>query len=364
MIIFVYMSITRRLIFLGIFWSLLFLIHAFIYTSVATAYGIWLSHWYIVVGLLSALFIVANIVLHSFDGKVVDAFYFMAASWLGIVFIFFSAIVFYEIVGIFIFKDSVVFLNSVIVVAILSSIYALYQGKKVTTREYEIPLKGLNDKIKIVHLSDVHIGTIHQAKFLERIVQKSNSLNPDVVLMTGDLFDGSEPIREKMLKSLNLLTAPSYFSIGNHEVYEGLDKVKETILNLNMKLLDGRVAKYKDLQIIGVNDRQSLPQGKTLDSILDGLTYDKNKPTILMYHTPVEWDAARKHGIDLMLSGHTHNGQIFPFILLVRISYKYINGLYENESKFLHVSPGTGTWGPPMRLGSKNQITLLTLVPK
>ncbi|HCC05097.1 TPA: hypothetical protein DEP58_02205 [Patescibacteria group bacterium] len=66
----------------------------------------------------------------------------------------------------------------------------------------------------------------------------------------------------------------------------------------------------------------------------------------------------------MMFSGHTHNGQIFPFTLLVRMFFTYINGLYENEGKYLHVSPGTGTWGPPMRLGSHNQITLFDLQPE
>ena len=133
--------------------------------------------------------------------------------------------------------------------------------------------------------------------------------------------------------------------------------------HLKMKLLDGKMAMFDNVQIVGINDRQSLPKDKTLGSALDDLPIDKEKPTILMYHTPVEWEDARKHGIDLMLSGHTHNGQIFPFTLLVRLSFKYINGLYRKGSKYLHVSPGTGTWGPPMRLGSRNQITLLTLTP-
>ena len=83
-----------------------------------------------------------------------------------------------------------------------------------------------------------------------------------------------------------------------------------------------------------------------------------------MYHSPVHWDEAREHGVDLMLSGHTHNGQVFPFTWLVKIFYPYIKGVYEKDGMYLHVSPGTGTWGPPMRLGSRNQVVLIELVPE
>jgi predicted MPP superfamily phosphohydrolase len=136
--------------------------------------------------------------------------------------------------------------------------------------------------------------------------------------------------------------------------------VKETIKNLDLRLLDNEMVLENGVQIIGVNDRQSL-HGTNLASILDGLAIDTGVPALLMYHSPADWAVARKHGVDLMLSGHTHNGQIYPFNLLVRIFFKYVNGLYEEEGKHLHVSPGTGTWGPPMRLGSRNQVTLITL---
>jgi predicted MPP superfamily phosphohydrolase len=183
------------------------------------------------------------------------------------------------------------------------------------------------------------------------------------VLVTGDLFDGSAPIEEEILLPLNELNAPSYFSNGNHEEYEGLVKVRDTIANLDMQLLDNQVVTTGGLQIIGVNDRQSIPKSQTLGSILDGLELEKDVPTLLMYHSPTEWDDAKQRGIALMLSGHTHNGQVYPFNLLVRMAFKYVNGLYQDGEHYLHVSPGTGTWGPPMRLGSRNQITLLSLNP-
>jgi len=357
------MKIWQRLLFLTVFWSILFLLHALIYLALVRVYDVNVPHALLWLLALSFSFILANILGRSFDGKVVDVVYFIAASWLGVVFILFSSVVFYEIIGIFIPGESTPLFTILFSGGVLSSLYALINGRRLVTRKLSVRINNLKEPVRIVHLSDVHIGTVHQIKFLKEVVQKTNELKPDLVLMTGDLFDGSEPIHEEMLRPLDDLHAPTYFSTGNHEEYEGLQNVYKTIQNLKMKLLDSKVISEKNIQIIGVNDRQSIPRDVTLDSILDRMNFDKEKPTILMYHTPVEWDAARKHDVDLMLSGHTHNGQIYPFNLLVRLQLKYINGLYKKDGKFLYVSPGTGTWGPPMRLGSRNQVTVLDLTP-
>jgi predicted MPP superfamily phosphohydrolase len=184
-----------------------------------------------------------------------------------------------------------------------------------------------------------------------------------MVLITGDLFDGSAPVDESILTPLNNLQAKSFFSLGNHEVYEGFDKVREAVKNLDIQLLENESVVLEGVQIIGVNDRQGLPKGKTFGSILKDISVRSDIPSVLMYHTPTDWEIAREQGVEVMLSGHTHNGQLFPFTLLVRLAFKYTNGVYEVDGNYLHVSPGTGTWGPPMRLGSRNQITLLHLVP-
>jgi predicted MPP superfamily phosphohydrolase len=166
-----------------------------------------------------------------------------------------------------------------------------------------------------------------------------------------------------MLTPLDDLQAPAYFSYGNHEEYEGLPLVKETIKGLRLELLDNRFVDWNGIEIIGVNDVQSLRDGETLDSVLRSLPLSTARPKILMYHTPVDWEVARQHGVTLMLSGHTHNGQVFPFTLLVRAAFKYVKGLFSQDGKYLHVTPGTGTWGPPMRLGSRNQVTIIELQP-
>ena len=114
----------------------------------------------------------------------------------------------------------------------------------------------------------------------------------------------------------------------------------------------------KGIQFVGIgySDDKKLIKKK-----LGRLKIAKNKPSVLLYHVPLGMEHAKKKGIDLQLSGHTHKGQVFPFNYLVMIEFRYLAGLYDIDGMKLYVSPGTGTWGPPMRLGSRNEITVLKL---
>jgi predicted MPP superfamily phosphohydrolase len=247
----------------------------------------------------------------------------------------------------------------------VASAYAFFNAGKLTVRSYTLPIPNLEAPLRVAHLSDIHVGTMHREAFLRRVVTLTNSTQPDVILITGDLFDGSAPIDEPILRPLNELRAPTYFSTGNHEEYEGMDNVRTTLSHLSLTFLENAVTEFRGVRLIGVNDRHILPRTTTLGMVLDSLNVQADStPTILLYHTPVEWETARSYGVSLMLSGHTHNGQIFPFNLLVRAVYRYVCGLYKEDDMYLHVSPGTGTWGPPMRLGSRCQVTVLNLVPK
>jgi predicted MPP superfamily phosphohydrolase len=357
-------SIVFRLLFISVYTILVFLLHAEVYLVSASVYDFELPYWYLWFLLPTLSFIYANYRVKKKEGKLSDWLYFASASWLGIIFILFSGAVFYGLINLLTGVDSVSLFSIIMIGSALVGVYSIFNGSRLVTKEYEIVIPNLKKEVNFVHLSDIHIGTVHQEKYLQKVVNLTNQQNPDFVLVTGDLFDGSIPVKEEMLKPLDGLKADSYFSTGNHEEYEGLDFVRRTVKNLKMKLLDSELVVHDGVQIIGVNDRQSIPKEITLDSILSGINIDANLPSLLMYHTPVEWEAARKHGIDMMLSGHTHAGQVLPFNFAVRIFFKYVNGLYKKEGKFLHVTPGTGTWGPPMRLGSRNQVTTIKLKPQ
>ena len=296
------------------------------------------------------------------DNFFTSTLYVLASTWLGVLLLLLSASLLYKAQQLFFGHN----LNVYIVLhasALIMSAYALFNARRLEVSTLKLPIQNLKKPIRVAHLSDIHIGTVHRSTYLERVVSATNAESPDLVLVTGDLFDGSAPIHEEMLRPLDSLSAPSFFSTGNHEEYEGLALVYKTIANLKLQLLANQVGVFEDIQIIGVNDRESLPKEESLKTILPTLKYDSNKPTILMYHTPVEWDEARAAGVDVMLSGHTHNGQVWPFTILVHFAFKYVVGLFKEGHQFLHISSGTGTWGPPMRLGSRNQIVILELVP-
>lgn len=354
----------RFLILIPVVFTVFFLMHLFVYATAQRVFGISFLYEYWLVAALASMYLFASASARRWQGVISDSFYYAAATWVGVLWLFFSATTVYGVVSVFLPSDSPLIFTGLLGVALVLAVVALVNARRLIIREYTIPLKGLVTPLRVAHLSDIHIGTVNQKQFLRRVVDLVNDTKPDVVLITGDLFDGSVSIDETMLQPLNDLVAPVYFSTGNHEGYEGLDHVRSTMSRLDVTLLENTATTFNGLRIVGVHDRQSLPRTTTLDSILESLGIDAREPTILMYHTPVEWAAARARGVGLMLSGHTHNGQIFPFMLLVRLFFRHVKGLYEKDEKYLHVSPGTGTWGPPMRLGSTNQVTILTLVPR
>jgi predicted MPP superfamily phosphohydrolase len=152
---------------------------------------------------------------------------------------------------------------------------------------------------------------------------------------------------------------PVYLSIGNHERYIGLDKVVPLLEEAGVRVLRNNSVLADGLQLIGIDDADDVHQvGRELANI----TLDPRCFKVLLYHRPLGWDAAVQANIDLTLSGHTHNGQIFPFNWLVKQQFKLITGLHRSGQCQLYVSPGTGTWGPVMRLGSRNEITCIDLV--
>jgi len=355
----------RMAIFLVVAWSVLFLMHLVVYVSIQRVYGLDLPYQYVVVGAIAAVYFEASVLTRRFHGTTVRILYTLSASWVGIVWLLFAATLVYEAVRIVLSVEVPLLHTTLLIAALGASIYAFFKGSQLSIREYTLPIPHLKAPLRVAHLSDIHVGTMHREKFLRRVVSLTNETKPDIDLITGDLFDGSAPIDEPILRPLNDLVAPTYFSTGNHEMYEGMDHVRTTLGHLSLSFLENAVTNFQGVRIVGANDRQILPRGTTLGAVLTSLNIQSDStPTILLYHTPVEWTDARTHGVSLMLSGHTHNGQIFPFNLLVRVFYRYVCGLYKKDDTFLHVSPGTGTWGPPMRLGSSCQVTILNLVPQ
>lgn len=239
----------------------------------------------------------------------------------------------------------------------LLSVYALLNTLWIQVKSIDLPAPV---DLKIVQLSDVHYGSVSR-RHLRRLIQKTNALNPDLVVITGDLLDADCQLKPGSLAPLNELTAPSYWISGNHERYIGLSKVMAALKQTPVIPLRDKALYTKGIQLIGIDDSEDHTR---VQQVLPGLHVDPDKFTILLYHRPDGFDAAAKAGIDLMLTGHTHNGQIWPFNYVVETRFKYVRGLHRIDGMMLWVTTGSGTWGPPMRLGSRNQITLIQLQKK
>ena len=235
------------------------------------------------------------------------------------------------------------------------------QARRPRVVSLEIP-KGPNG-YRIVQWSDVHIGPTIQRSFVESLVRRTNALNADAIVITGDLIDGHlEDLRDAIAPIADLRARDGVFVVtGNHEYYWRASEWVKEFARLGMTFLKNEHRVVRDgLVIAGVTDPAGRYTHKTnLAAALAGAPEEAFR--VLLAHRPQVADAASRHGVDLQLSGHTHGGQFFPFNLLIRWFQPVVAGLHRVGETLLYVSRGTGYWGPPSRLGVGGEITLITL---
>ncbi len=212
--------------------------------------------------------------------------------------------------------------------------------------------------MRFVQISDVHIGSRSSA-FLARVIACVNELHPDFLCITGDFID-ARGVTVDELRPLRSVNCPIYFSIGNHERYEDLDDILERLESLGVHVLRSETMRDGPLQIIGIDDKDDALQVR---HELQRVMVHPEAFVVLMYHRPRGLEDASAAGVDLMLSGHTHNGQIIPFNLIVGRVFEHVKGLVRHGRAHLYVNQGTGTWGPVMRLGTRSEITLFEISP-
>ncbi len=239
-------------------------------------------------------------------------------------------------------------------------------------REIEVPLgvpAGLRG-LRIVQITDVHVGPTIGRAFMDDLVDRINALDADVVAITGDLVDGTVRRLGPHTEPLGRITSRlgTFFVTGNHEYYSGADPWIAELTRLGIKVLrNERVTVERGgakLDIAGVDDWRAEgfggDHGHFPDKALGGRPTDR--PVVLLAHQPKSVFDAARHGVDLVLSGHTHGGQIWPFAAIVKLVQPYVKGLYRHDEKtWIYVHPGTGYWGPPMRVGVPAEIAVLTL---
>jgi predicted MPP superfamily phosphohydrolase len=238
--------------------------------------------------------------------------------------------------------------------------------------EIKIALPKLTQEVTIMHISDIHLGWHRGCEYLEKIVDETNLMKPDIVLITGDMADANMALNADTFKPLAKFAAPVYFVIGNHETYIDTNLALELIEKYGVRVLHNEIIYANGLQIIGLDymnadknrfDMHPSNDTRTIKSTLANLTITPDMPTLLMHHSPIGTEYIKGNGIDLMLLGHTHGGQIFPFTLLINAIFPLNRGLYHEDKMQIFVTEGAGTYMARIRLGSSNEINLLRLTP-
>ncbi len=248
--------------------------------------------------------------------------------------------------------------------------YGVWNAYHPRVKTVEVAIRNLPpvwSERKLVQITDVHLGVVLDQGFLSDAVDQVNAQNPDVVVVTGDLFDGGDHNLATLAAPLNRIRAPLgvFYITGNHEGFIGTGNAVAAIKTTQARLLADEMVEIDGLQIIGLNyarDGFSRDLGAAIQKIGG---YDRAKPSILLYHSPSQIPAVRSAGISLMISGHTHYGQMIPFSLVTRMVYgKYHRGLNVEDGFAVYTSPGTGAWGPMMRTGNSPEITVFRLRPE
>ncbi len=261
------------------------------------------------------------------------------------------------------------------VLTILLTLLGVYNARRnAPVKIIDVPIAGLAAALngfKIVQISDIHIGPTIKRGYVEKIVATVNTLNPDLIAVTGDVVDGTVPQLEADTRPLGALSARhgTFFVTGNHEYHAGVEKWIVEFRRLGFKVLmnehvvvnhDGAnaiVAGVTDYGAGSYDPAHISDPAKAMHGAPSDILF-----RLLLAHQPRTATAASKAGFTLQLSGHTHGGQFLPWQLFIRLQQPFVHGLDKLNDLWVYTSRGTGYWGPPIRLAAPSEITLLRLV--
>ena len=318
---------------------------------------------------LSLAFVGASLLAFRYSNALVRLLYRIAATWLGFFNFFFLAaatswVLYFGFRMLGVAVNRPVIAESIFALAALMGLYGVINARWLRINRITVKLPNLpatwHGRVAAL-VSDVHLGHVNGSPFMRRIVKKLTRLQPDIVFLAGDLYDGGKVNVEEVVSPLKELFAKfgAYFVTGNHEEFASPTQYLDAIRGTGVGVLDNEKLVIDGLQIIGVNDGDSAAPAR-FRSILERAEIDRNQASILLSHSPRALPIAEGAGISLQLSGHTHRGQIFPFTWFTkRIFGDYTYGLKRFGELMVYTSSGAGTWGPPLRVGTQPEIVLI-----
>ena len=364
---------TRILTFILVFQSVQFLAHWFLYETWTSFWGasspLALSRLQVCVALLSVSFVAASLLSFRFSNILVRLFYTFAAAWLGLLVYFFLAAcacwLLYPVallVGLHGAQRplAVVLFGA----AVAACLYGIVNAAWTRVHHATIRLPNLPDAWRgrtAALVSDTHLGHVRNRRFARRIVGLLTRLQPDVVFIPGDVYDGTRADLDRLAEPWSQLSAPqgAYFVGGNHEEFSSRAKYLMALEKHGIRVLNNEKVTVDGLQIVGVHFSESADPER-FRSILQAAAVDRGCAAVLLCHAPHHLAISEQEGISLQLSGHTHGGQFFPFTRIVsRIYGQYVHGLQRFGNLMIYITWGAGTWGPPLRVGTQPEIVLL-----
>ncbi len=320
-------------------------------------------------GILSISFVVSSFLAFRFSNAFVRIFYWFAAIWLGVLnFLLWGACLAWVSYGVARLAGwrasgrpiAIVFLLA----AVLVSTYGIINAARVRVRRLVVKLPNLPESWKGKRagmVSDLHLGHVRNHRFSRKIATMLAREKPEIVFITGDFYDGTRADLQHLAEPWASLAAPlgTYFVAGNHEEFRRDAHYLEAIESARIRVLNNEKVIADGIQVVGLN-HHSTANPRRFESILRQLAPDRNCASILLSHSPHLLEVAERAGISLQLSGHTHRGQMLPWRWVVeRIFGPYAYGLHAFGSMMVYTSSGAGTWGPPMRVGTKCEIVLM-----
>jgi uncharacterized protein len=358
-------------VFISIAEAIVVLAHAFLYFSWVRFFHITepvhLRTLGIILAILAISFVGASLLVFWKDNILSKIVYYMASIWLGVLlYLFLSTIAIWIIMGIITLSGiqlNVNFIAAIIIsIALIYGAYGLFNAANPRIHQIEVSIKNLPPSWRgrtAVQISDVHLGTIWGRRFMNRIVTKIAAVKPDIIFITGDLFDGEGDDMANEVAPLNSLKPPlgTYFVTGNHETYLGLGKAMKALSELPVTILNDSLVEIDGVQLLGI----SYPlRDKHKDIGIPLQSLDRTKPNIVLFHSPVHLDLFKRAGVNFQLAGHTHQGQIWPLNYITDKVYNgYDRGLHVEGDYTIYTCVGTGTWGPPMRTGNHPEIVVI-----
>ena len=285
--------------------------------------------------------------------------YYISSIYLGYICNSLLACIIYKLINLFIHVNINLSLFLVFYFPILISIYGIINARIIRIEEIIIKSKKYknNNPIKVCHLTDLHLGTVFRKNFVQNIINKiKNIIKPDIIVITGDLFDNSNiPIYE-YIEPFNEINVPILYVTGNHEIMVGKDEVLKVLNKSKIQNIGNKLYPYifKNINFIGIDYESKF-------EILKDIKYDKNMFNIVLNHVPISPKDLSQYDIDILLCGHTHGGQTFPFNVLTYFNTICYQGLYECLNRYVYVSSGLGATLIPMRIGSKSVISVIKI---